>query len=125
MEGVLQEVVGANLRRVRRDLGFSQEAFGDHIGWHRTFVGAVERGERNLTLRTVERLSSQLGVHPLDLLYDRTGVAILRGEDGGPRFVERSEARRAGDRPSAGPSARPGGGPVGGAGTKRPRPRPR
>jgi len=51
-------------------MGHSQESFGEHVGWHRTFVGAVERGERNLTLRTVERLAQQLSVHPLALLFD-------------------------------------------------------
>jgi transcriptional regulator with XRE-family HTH domain len=70
MEGQLQTVVGSNLRRLRRQLGYSQESFGEHVGWHRTFVGAVERGERNLTLRTVERLAGQLDVHPLALLFD-------------------------------------------------------
>lgn len=74
MEGQLQVVVGHNLRRLRRQLGYSQESFGEHVGWHRTFVGAVERGERNLTLRTVERLAGQLDVHPLALLFD--GVAF-------------------------------------------------
>lgn len=76
MEGDLQIVVGANLRRLRKAAGFSQESFGQHIGWHRTFVGAVERGERNLTLRTVERLCQQLEVHPFDLLWDRSGVGV-------------------------------------------------
>ncbi|MGI8756433.1 MAG: helix-turn-helix domain-containing protein [Acidimicrobiales bacterium] len=109
MEGLLQVVVGANLRRLRSDLGFSQEAFGDHIGWHRTFVGAVERGERNLTMRTIERLSTELGVHPLELLYDRDGVAIVRADDGGPQFVDRSEPQRATGKPSRGaPRKRPG-----------------
>lgn len=75
MEGELQMVVGQNLRRLRAELGFSQESFGEHVGWHRTFVGAVERGERNLTLRTVERLAVQLHVHPLALLFD--GVATF------------------------------------------------
>lgn len=70
MEGELQHVVGDNLRRLRRQMGYSQESFGEHVGWHRTFVGAVERGERNLTLRTVERLAQQLCVHPLALLFD-------------------------------------------------------
>lgn len=70
MEGDMQHVVGANLRRLRRQMGHSQESFGEHVGWHRTFVGAVERGERNLTLRTVERLAQQLSVHPLALLFD-------------------------------------------------------
>lgn len=75
MEGEMQVVVGENLRRLRKQLGFSQESFGEHVGWHRTFVGAVERGERNLTLRTVERLANQLEVHPLALLFD--GVATF------------------------------------------------
>lgn len=70
MEGDLQYVVGSNLRRLRRQMGYSQESFGEHVGWHRTFVGAVERGERNLTLRTVERIAAQLRVHPLALLFD-------------------------------------------------------
>ena len=68
-------------------MGFSQESFGVHVGWHRTFVGAVERGERNLTLRTVERLARQLSVHPLALLFD--GVSAFEpvlepGRDAGP-----------------------------------------
>jgi transcriptional regulator with XRE-family HTH domain len=46
----------------------SQEAFADHLGVHRTYMGDVERGERNLTLRTLERLAQQLGLDPLDLL---------------------------------------------------------
>lgn len=75
MEGDLQHIVGDNLRRLRRQMGYSQESFGEHVGWHRTFVGAVERGERNLTLRTVERLAQQLEVHPLALLFD--GVAVF------------------------------------------------
>lgn len=69
------KVMGVNLRRLRRQMGYSQESFGEHVGWHRTFVGAVERGERNLTLRTVERLAHQLCVHPLALLFD--GVAAF------------------------------------------------
>jgi transcriptional regulator with XRE-family HTH domain len=53
---------------MREARGLSQEQFADVLGVHRTFVGAVERGERNLTLRSVERLSEKLGVAPVDLL---------------------------------------------------------
>jgi transcriptional regulator with XRE-family HTH domain len=89
MEGELQMVVGENLRRVRRAMGFSQESFGEHVGWHRTFVGSVERGERNLTLRTVERLAAQLEVDPLDLLLDPEAAAaapvlVLHAADAAP-----------------------------------------
>lgn len=121
VEGRLQQVVGENLRRVRGDLGFSQESFGQHVGWHRTFVGAVERGERNLTLRTVERISEQLGVHPLDLLWDRAGVAVRldrRGQVIGMRDLAVRDAEAAADAGEDPDDPAP-------SGSKRPRPSPR
>jgi transcriptional regulator with XRE-family HTH domain len=70
-EGRLQRTVGENLRRLRTERGLSQEAFADQLGFHRTYVGGVERGERNLTLRSVERLAAVLDVEPLTLLTPR------------------------------------------------------
>jgi transcriptional regulator with XRE-family HTH domain len=70
VEGALQIVVGRNIRRLRRERGLSQEDLADEIGVHRTYMGGVERGERNLTLRTLERLAERLGVSPLSLLAD-------------------------------------------------------
>jgi transcriptional regulator with XRE-family HTH domain len=70
VEGALQIVVGRNIRRLRRERGLSQEDLADEIGVHRTYMGGVERGERNLTLRTLERLADRLGVSPLSLLAD-------------------------------------------------------
>ncbi|MGU3500899.1 helix-turn-helix domain-containing protein [Mycobacterium sp. C31M] len=72
MEGQLQKIVGRNLRRYRLEHGYSQEAFADYMGVHRTYMGAVERGERNLTLQTLERIADFLEVDPLDLLRDYT-----------------------------------------------------
>jgi len=69
-EGDLQRTVGANIRRLRTEQGLSQEALADHLGLHRTYVGGVERGERNLTLRTVKRLAALLGVEAAELLTD-------------------------------------------------------
>lgn len=68
MEGDLQRTVGRNLRRYRLDRGLSQEAFADLVGVHRTYMGGVERGERNLTLRSVERIAAVIDVEPLELL---------------------------------------------------------
>lgn len=68
MEGDLQRRVGRNLRAYREAKGLSQEAFADTVGVHRTYMGGLERGERNLTLRSLERLSSTLGLDPLELL---------------------------------------------------------
>jgi transcriptional regulator with XRE-family HTH domain len=77
-EGDLQVIVGANLRRYRQSQGLSQEAFADVLGWHRTYIGGLERGERNLTLRAVERIALRLKVDPLSLLVAAKGVRISR-----------------------------------------------
>ncbi|OZE13468.1 transcriptional regulator [Rhodococcus sp. 05-2255-3B1] len=73
MEGELQKVVGRNLRRYRLERGYSQEAFAEVVGVHRTYMGGVERGERNLTLRTVERMASILQIDPHELLNEPSG----------------------------------------------------
>ena len=49
-------------------MGLSQEAFADAVGVHRTYMGGLERGERNLTLRSVERIADTLGVNVLEML---------------------------------------------------------
>jgi transcriptional regulator with XRE-family HTH domain len=48
--------------------GLSQEEFADWLGYHRTYVGGLERGERNLTLKALERIASRLKLDPLELL---------------------------------------------------------
>lgn len=74
MEGELQRLVGENLRAHREGLGLSQEAFADVLGVHRTYMGAIERGQRNLTLQSLERIASKIGVKPTDLLIVRPGA---------------------------------------------------
>ncbi|WP_084542894.1 helix-turn-helix domain-containing protein [Deinococcus murrayi] len=66
--GDLQRRLGANLRRYRAAHGLSQEALAELLQVHRTYIGGLERGERNPTLQSVERLSERLGVDPLQLL---------------------------------------------------------
>lgn len=70
MEGELQRTLGRNLRQLRLERGLSQEAFADLLAVHRTYMGGVERGERNLTLRSVEKIAHQLDVDPLALLVN-------------------------------------------------------
>ena len=76
MEGDLQRTLGRNVRQLREGRGLSQEAFADELGVHRTYLGGVERGERNLTLRSVERLAEWLQVPPLDLLASQSCTSI-------------------------------------------------
>ena len=67
-EGDLARAVGENLRRYRLQRGLSQETFAEQLGFHRTYVGGLERGERNLSLGSVERLAQSIGFEPLQLL---------------------------------------------------------
>jgi transcriptional regulator with XRE-family HTH domain len=66
--GDLQRIIGANLRQYRKVRGLSQEAFAEVLGWHRTYIGGLERGERNLSLQAVERIAERLNLDPIDLL---------------------------------------------------------
>jgi transcriptional regulator with XRE-family HTH domain len=74
VEGDLQRVVGDNLKAYRKARGLSQEALAHVFGWGRAYMGELERGECNLTLRTLERYASRIGIEPLALLTpDVTG----------------------------------------------------
>jgi transcriptional regulator with XRE-family HTH domain len=68
VQGDLQRIAGANIRAIRKQRGVSQEQLADALGVHRTYMGGVERGERNLTLRSLERLAERIGVDPVSLL---------------------------------------------------------
>ena len=63
-----REIFARNLRKCRRHKGLSQEKLAELSSLHRTYVGAVERGERNISLDNMERLANALGVNLADLL---------------------------------------------------------
>ncbi|MEQ9372879.1 MAG: helix-turn-helix transcriptional regulator [Coleofasciculus chthonoplastes F3-SA18-01] len=70
----LNQVVASNLRQLRQEIGISQEELAEKCGLHRTYVGAIERSERNITLQTLEKLAVSLEVSPLDLLKKNADV---------------------------------------------------
>lgn len=70
--------LGAAIRALRIGAGHSQEALADLAGIHRTYIGAVERGERNITVVSAERVASALGVRLSELL--RQAEDVSRGD---------------------------------------------
>lgn len=59
---------GDRVRKLRKQAGFSQEAFAAECGLDRTYVGGVERGERNVSLRNIEVIASGLGISISELM---------------------------------------------------------
>jgi transcriptional regulator with XRE-family HTH domain len=64
----IHRVLGRHIRDLRSKRGFSQESFADHCGLHRTYMGSIERGERNLTLQTMLSVAEGLGITVSKLL---------------------------------------------------------
>jgi transcriptional regulator with XRE-family HTH domain len=81
--GHLRDVVATNLRRKRAELGLSQEALAHEAGLHRTFVGAVERSETNISLDNVERLATALRIDGWQLLMPNGADQRHIGQAGG------------------------------------------
>ncbi len=60
--------LGANVRRLRVEKGWSQEDYADRAGIHRTYVSDIERGRRNTTITIVEKLAKALKVKASELI---------------------------------------------------------
>jgi transcriptional regulator with XRE-family HTH domain len=55
-------LLGKRIRELRKAKGLSQEAFADQCGLDRTYVGGIERGERNVAVLNLTRIAESLGV---------------------------------------------------------------
>ena len=64
-------VIGNNVRYLRKKIGISQEELGDVAGLDRTYVGGIERGERNISALNIAKLAKALKVKPERLLIDK------------------------------------------------------
>ncbi len=69
--GPLRDVLAKNMRKLRAARGLSQEALADAAGLHRTYLGGVERSERNISIDNIARIATSLGVEPWELLKDK------------------------------------------------------
>jgi len=70
----LRAVLAGNLRKYRLAQDITQERLAELAGLHRTYVGSVERGERNISVDNIEALAKALKVPPSSLLEGKNGV---------------------------------------------------
>ena len=66
----ISQDLGRFVRAKRTAMGMSQEEFADHAGFHRTYVGFLERGERTPTIATLARLARAFEIRISDLLRE-------------------------------------------------------
>jgi transcriptional regulator with XRE-family HTH domain len=71
MKDNLLKRFGDRVRVLRERSGLSQDALAAKAGIHRTYLGGVERGERNICLKNIFRLAAALEVHPREL-FDKS-----------------------------------------------------
>lgn len=66
-ENILK-VFGENVQRHRKEQNISQEKLAEIAGVHRTYIGMIERAEKNITLRNMEKIAKALNIHITELL---------------------------------------------------------
>lgn len=66
----LQKRLGQAIRRRREALGHSQDSMADAMRMHRAYYSAIERGEKNLTIKTVERLARAVRARVSELMAE-------------------------------------------------------
>lgn len=81
----VQRALGQRIREIRLKRGWSQEEFADICGLHRTYMGSIERGERNLTILSILTVAKPLGMTVSQLLSGlerRAGVLASQAKSG-------------------------------------------
>jgi transcriptional regulator with XRE-family HTH domain len=76
VEEELAKKFGRLVRHLRQEKGYSQEDFSFRVGLHQTYISSVERGERNVTIQTADRIAKALGTTLADLFGE-----LERGPD--------------------------------------------
>ena len=77
----IAKILGQRIRNYRTEKGWSQEKLAELSGCHHTYIGQIERGEKNATVESIEKISVALNI-PLSKLFEKLGA-----EDGGARNI--------------------------------------
>ena len=64
---LLNKLVGIKIREIRNKLNLSQEGFAEIVGLHRTYIGQIERAEKNITLKNIHKICYSLKIDPKEL----------------------------------------------------------
>lgn len=68
----LAKIIGQRVRNYRTEMGLSQEKLAEMSGCHPTYIGQVERGEKNATLESIDKITSAMSI-PLSKLFEKIG----------------------------------------------------
>lgn len=60
-------LLGRRIRQIRNTMGMSQEQFAFEVGLHRTYVGQIERAEKNITVKSIEKICYAINMDPKEL----------------------------------------------------------
>ena len=64
------QIVGNNIKLHRKALGISQEELAFRCGLHRTYIGGIERGERNITIKSLYKIANALNIEVYKLIIE-------------------------------------------------------
>ena len=73
MKSNINEEVGFNIRRIREERDLSQEELADLAGLHRAYIGQIERGEKNMGIKNLEKIAKALNVS-IKVLLDISAI---------------------------------------------------
>ncbi len=76
----IAKAVGQRIRNYRSKMGFSQEKLAELSGCHPTYIGQLERGEKNATLESIEKITAALGIS-LSKLFEKLGCQEKNTKD--------------------------------------------
>ena len=64
----------SNVKYYRKERGYSQEHLAELSGLHRTYISALEREKRNISIDNIEKIAKALDIEPYQLLLERTDI---------------------------------------------------